>query len=103
MKLLLAAAAAVAFSGSAALAWGDMYMGDPTNNPNSNFLMHAYNAPNFCPAGLSPVLINGVVCCGQPNAGAYINRPGKVYRQPVYHKPAPRAYAPEGEKGVVYR
>ena len=106
MKLFLATAAAVALSGSAALAWGDMYMGDATNNPNSDMLQHAYSAPNYCPAGLQPVLVGGVVCCGNANAGAYVDRPGKVYR-----RPAPRAYAPvgvkgvaiPGEKGVVYR
>jgi hypothetical protein len=106
MRLLLAAATAIALSGSAAFAWGDMYMGDPTNDPNSNFLQHMVVAPNYCPAGLQPVLVGGVVCCGTPNAGLYVDRPGKVYR-----KPAPRAYAPVGvkgvapvgEKGVVYR
>ncbi|WP_425072963.1 hypothetical protein [Sagittula sp. S175] len=136
MKLFLAAAAAVALSGyaSGALAEsvqlniykvdiytgaaaagraadsdmyiGDQYRGNATNNPNSNMLQHAYNAPNYCPAGLQPVLVGGVVCCGNANAGAYVDRPGKVAR-----RPAPRAYAPvgvkgvaiPGEKGVVYR
>lgn len=102
MKLVIAAAAAFALSGTAALAWGDMYMGDGTNNPNSTMLQHAYHAPNYCPAGLQPVMVGGVVCCGTPNASAYVDRPGKTYRK-VYHKPAPRAYAPAGEKGVVYR
>ncbi len=106
MKLSLAAAAAFALSGTAAFAWGDMYMGDPTNNPNSNMLVHTYNAPNYCPAGLQPVSVGGVICCGTPNAGPYVDRPGKVYR-----KPSPRTYAPvgvkgvavPGDKGVVYR
>lgn len=95
-----ATAAALALSGSAAMAWGDMYMGDGTNDPNSNFLVHSYNAPNYCPAGLQPVLAGGVVCCGKPNAGPYINR-ASVKRAPA--RSAPRAYAPVGEKGVVYR
>ncbi|MBN7786017.1 hypothetical protein JYP51_13885 [Ponticoccus gilvus] len=101
---LVAATLAFAVSGSAALAWGDMYMGDGTNNPNSNMLVHAYKAPNLCPAGLQPVTVGGVICCGNPNAGYYIDRPGgqkKYYK--ARHKPAPRAYAPAGEKGVVYR
>ena len=105
MKLrILAAAAALTVSGSAALAWGDMYMGDGTNDPNSNMLIHSYNAPNHCPAGLQPVMVGGVICCGTPNAGAYVDRPGKVRRIKAHtHRAAPRAYAPVGEKGVVYR
>ncbi|MBV7394617.1 hypothetical protein [Mameliella sediminis] len=97
MKLTLTAAAtAIALSATSALAWGDMYMGDATNDPNSNFLIHEYKAPNFCPAGLQPVLAGGVVCCGTPNAGVYYNHSGSGHR----------SYAPQivpGEKGVVYR
>jgi hypothetical protein len=96
MKLTLTAAAtALALSATSAFAWGDMYMGDATNDPNSNFLVHTYNAPNFCPQGLQPVLAGGVVCCGKPNAGAYYNHPGHT-----------RSYSPQfvpGEKGAVYR
>lgn len=99
---IMATATALVVTGSAAMAWGDMYMGDATHNPNSNALVHAYHAPNYCPAGLQPVTIGGVVCCGKPNAGAYIDRPGKARRVSA-PKPAPRAYAPVGEKGVVYR
>ena len=96
MRFSLIAAAVLSLSGSAAFAWGDMYMGDATNNPNSNFLVHEYKAPNYCPAGLQPVLAGGVVCCGVPNAGPYYNRTGTDRR----------TYQPRivpGEKGVVYR
>lgn len=98
---ILAASAAIAMSGSAAMAWGDMYMGDATNNPNSTVLEHAYNAPNYCPGGLQPVMMGGVVCCGTPNAPAYVDRAGAVRRSASGSKS--RAYAPVGEKGVVYR
>lgn len=91
--------AALTSSGSAAFAWGDMYMGDGTNNPNSNTLVHSYSAPNFCPAGLQPVTMGGVICCGEPNAGAYVDH-GSVKRR---RASTPRTYAPVGEKGVVYR
>ncbi|WP_058247854.1 hypothetical protein [Tropicibacter naphthalenivorans] len=101
IALRFAAAAALCLTGGAAFAWGDMYMGDATNDPNSNFMVHTYNAPNYCPEGLQPVLANGMICCGEPNAGAYINRAGKSTYRPA--KAAPRAYAPVGEKGVVYR
>lgn len=100
---LIAATAALSISGSAALAWGDMYRGDPTNDPNSNMLVHAYHAPNYCPAGLQPVTVGGVICCGTPNAGPYVDRPGKASYRKRGHAPAPRAHAPAGEKGVVYR
>ncbi|MBT55674.1 MAG: hypothetical protein CMF72_20030 [Mameliella sp.] len=100
MRLILTAAAtAIALSATSAFAWGDMYMGDGTNDPNSNFLAHEYKAANYCPAGLQPVLVGGVVCCGTPNAGVYYNHPGKAKR-------ATRSYTPQmvvGEKGVVYR
>ena len=102
---LIAAAAALTVSGSAAFAWGDMYMGDGTHDPNSNMLIHSYDAPNHCPSGLQPVMVGGVICCGTPNAGAYVDRPGKARS---VHKPAPRRHAPArqmvvGEKGVVFR
>lgn len=100
---ILGLATGLSLTAGAALAWGDMYMGDGTNDPNSNFMVHSYNAPNHCPQGLQPVMAGGVICCGEPNAGPYINHAGKARR---VHKPvrsAPRAYAPVGQKGVVYR
>ncbi|MBS0124807.1 hypothetical protein [Thetidibacter halocola] len=97
---LFAAATAVTLSGGAALAWGDMYGGDATNDPNSNFLTHEYRAASHCPAGLQPVFAAGVIACGVPNAGPYVDRAGGSRG----HRPAaPGAHAPVGEKGVVYR
>lgn len=29
--------------------------------------IYPYHAANFCPAGLQPITISGVICCGQPN------------------------------------
>ena len=30
--------------------------------------VYAYESSvNYCPAGLQPVTLNGVICCGQPN------------------------------------
>lgn len=103
MKTLFAAGAILAASTVSALAWGDMYMGDTTNNPNSNMLQHSYHAPNYCPAGLQPVMAGGVICCGTPNAGPYVDRAGRTHRpRPVTHRPAPPRVV-VGEKGVVYR
>ncbi|MCH2163258.1 MAG: hypothetical protein MK098_01180 [Marinovum sp.] len=61
----IALAGGLAITASSAFAWGDMYMGDTTHNPNS-MPVQAYHGPNYCPAGLSPVTMGGVVCCGTP-------------------------------------
>ncbi|KIN61657.1 hypothetical protein Z945_2650 [Sulfitobacter noctilucae] len=29
--------------------------------------IYPYHAANYCPAGLQPITISGVICCGQPN------------------------------------
>ncbi len=67
-KVLAVAAAATIATASQALAWGDMYMGDGTHNPNSVGPV-AYHGPNYCPVGLSPVVLGGVICCGTPARG----------------------------------
>lgn len=105
-----AALAAILFSTTTAWAWDDAYKGDATHNPNSNVLMHEYHATNMCPRGQQPVMMGGVICCGEPNAGPYINRasaPKKAKRKMAKRVYAPvgvkGVYAPVGEKGVVYR
>jgi hypothetical protein len=51
-----------------------------------------YPAANYCPSGLQPIQMGGVICCGVPNqAGTYSD----YMRHPVaqrkrYYKPAPR-------------
>ncbi|MCR8550367.1 hypothetical protein M4578_21300 [Salipiger sp. P9] len=103
----LAAAAALTISASQALAWGDMYMGDTTGDPYQEPLVQAYPAPNYCPAGKQPVIVGGVICCGVPTAGTYYNpvsKPKPAVKKVVKTKTyLPRAYAPVGEKGVVYK
>ncbi len=37
---------------------------------------------NYCPAGLQPIVLNGVICCGQPTT--------HVSYQQVMKHPAPR-------------
>lgn len=39
-----------------AFAWGDMYMGDGTHNPNSVAPV-AYHGSNYSPTGLQPVVL----------------------------------------------
>ena len=101
----LAAAAALVLCGNAALAWGDMYMGDGTHQPTARVAVQAYKAPNHCPAGLQPVIIGGEICCGRPNvAGYYVDHSGRAHRpaaKPARHAPRPALVV--GEKGVVYR
>lgn len=63
---ITAAAGVLALTASQAMAWGDMYMGDNAeNNPNS-MSPPAAHVQNFCPAGLQPVSVGGVICCGTP-------------------------------------
>lgn len=106
-KTLPAAVAALVLSTSTAFALDDAYKGDATHNPNSNVLMHEYKAANNCPAGQQPVMMGGVICCGEPNAGPYINRVSAPKKKVVRSYSAPvgvkGVYAPIGEKGVVYR
>lgn len=67
-KVFAFAVAATIATTSSAFAWGDMYMGDGTHNPESVGPM-AYHGPNYCPAGLQPVVLGGVICCGTAARG----------------------------------
>ena len=67
-KVIALAVTATIVTSSQALAWGDMYMGDGTNNPNSA-APQAYHGPNYCPSGLQPVVLGGVICCGTAARG----------------------------------
>lgn len=67
-KVFAIAVAATIAATSQAAAWGDMYMGDGTHNPNS-VAPQAYHGPNYCPAGLQPVVLGGVICCGTAARG----------------------------------
>ncbi len=29
--------------------------------------IYPYHGANYCPAGYQPIVISGVICCGQPN------------------------------------
>ena len=57
-----------------------------------------YPAANYCPAGLQPIQLGGVICCGVPNQGVtysqYQAHPAprrKVYRTPVYQYRDPKS------------
>lgn len=59
--------------------------------------------PNYCPANLRPVVINGVICCGQANRGSYtaaMQHPVPRAAPRVVRTPRrARVVCPVGEKG----
>lgn len=68
-----------------ALAWSEQ----PYTQPASNEMaIWAYPAKaNYCPAGLQPVVVGGVICCGQPtHVGYQSNNHPKLRRA---HTPKP--------------
>lgn len=59
---------------------------------------------NYCPGGLQPISINGVICCGTPNQSMTYQQATSAPVTRSYHRPAParRAVCPEGQKGCYY-
>lgn len=92
MRLTLTAAllGAVGFA-APALAWTD-------HQPASNDMaVWAYpSAHNYCPAGLQPVMVGGVICCGVPT------HHGNPYTHPApSHKPTVHVQYGKGSSPVV--
>ncbi len=53
---------------------------------------------NYCPAGLQPITLSGVICCGVPNQGqSYQSMYPQAKR--TYSAPRKRAACPVGAKG----
>lgn len=49
--------------------------------------LYAYPASaNYCPAGFQPIILNGVICCGQPNSSV-------SYSSMMQHPQSQRRYA----------
>ncbi len=76
-----------------ALAWSEHPSGQPAS---SEIAVWAYPSKhNYCPAGLQPVTIGGVICCGQPTHHGYSS----------HHAPrqthGPKANAMAYDKGSV--
>lgn len=65
--------------------------------------IYAYPAAaNYCPDGLQPVTIAGVICCGTPNQSvSYHAMMAHPAQHRAKHRPArsARAHCPVGEKG----
>ena len=69
----VAAFGAFLLTSSAAFAWG-----------NGTAQTHGYaGVKNHCPAGLSPVVVNGVICCGEPTSHISYQA---MKAQPIYKK-----------------
>ncbi len=61
---------------------------------------------NYCPAGLQPITISGVICCGVPNQSisyqqALAHPAGRHYKAKRAYRAA-RANCPVGTKGCTY-
>lgn len=86
MRLSLFAAATLALTGLAAPALA----GGHSQPASDNMLVWAYPTKhNYCPAGLQPVMVGGVVCCGTPNThhNPYahpVSKPRKAHAQASY-------------------
>lgn len=61
------------------LAWSDNNMTQPASN---EMAVWAYpSAANYCPAGLQPVSVGGVICCGTPTHYGYKSHPAPVKKR----------------------
>ncbi|PSL21795.1 hypothetical protein [Shimia abyssi] len=80
MKKLSYIAAALALSAMPAMAqqWSSNAPNiGPVNQPEGVLIQPYPASANYCPAGLQPVTIGGVICCGQPNTTEpFYNRAG---------------------------
>ncbi|MDJ0824716.1 MAG: hypothetical protein QNJ16_04365 [Rhodobacter sp.] len=88
MRILFSAAVGLALVAAPAFAGGHYPKShDPMSQPASNDMaVYAYPAKaNYCPAGLQPVVVGGVICCGEPTHGVY--HPQPVHKPRKKHKP----------------
>ncbi len=89
MRRLILAALAATLLPAGAHAWESGNSWQP--------MIYSYETKhNFCPAGLQPITLNGVVCCGTPNQGqSYqqaLRHPVVKKKKTVYHAPR-RSYS----------
>lgn len=58
---------------------------------------------NYCPTGLQPVVLNGVICCGQPTTSMtyqqVMAQPKRAKVKVKKRQYSARAYCQEGTKG----
>lgn len=86
--LFTAAVLGAATLAAPAMAWND------TQPATNEMAIWAYPSKhNYCPAGLQPVMVGGVVCCGTPT------HHGNPYAHPTPAKHKPRTHAPVVQYG----
>lgn len=55
---------------------GGAFAGNMTQPATEGVSIWEYKtAENYCPEGLQPIMFNGAVCCGTPNATGYSEAP----------------------------
>ncbi|MBV7408886.1 MULTISPECIES: hypothetical protein [Roseobacteraceae] len=67
--------------------------------------IYAYHSQhNYCPAGLQPVTMDGVICCGRPNQGiSYQQALAHPVKKRVKHvRHVRQSSCPVGTKGCTY-
>lgn len=70
--------------------------------------IYAYQGANYCPAGLQPITISGVICCGTPNQSMSYQQalahPVKKrhVKKKTYRKRSARVQCSAGTKGCDY-
>lgn len=70
IKTFAAAFAGTVMLASQAFAWSE------TQQSNNGMAIWAYpSKENYCPAGLQPVVVGGVICCGTPTHHGYQSHP----------------------------
>lgn len=63
------------------------------------------SSANYCPAGMQPISISGVICCGVPNQKMSYQQAmasparNRVVRKRMARRVATPVYCAEGEKG----
>lgn len=67
----------------------------------SDVTLYAYpTSENYCPAGLQPIVLNGVICCGRPTTHVsyhqVMKHPHRAKKKRHY---SARTHCPEGTKG----
>ena len=72
-------------------------------NGNGQASIYAYQASaNYCPSGLQPIVLNGVICCGTPNThvsySSMMRHPAPAPQRRVYQA-QPTYFDQPGIKG----
>jgi hypothetical protein len=104
IKTVLAAGFGLMMTGVVPAMAGNTYY-VPVAAGGNGAKIYPYHGENFCPAGLQPITISGVICCGQPNQSMSYQHmkmtpaaPRKKAKRYV-RRYTPQAHCPVGSKG----